>query len=57
MEIYMYLYTKLFYIFTMELLLVRIYLGIKSLRKPVDYQWNTIYFVFIPERLPRYIDN
>jgi hypothetical protein len=41
----------------MELLLVGIYLGVKSLRKPVDYQWNTIYFMFILERLPGYIDN
>jgi hypothetical protein len=36
----------------MELLLVGIYLSVKSLRKSVDYQWNTIYFVFILERLP-----
>jgi hypothetical protein len=40
---YMYLYMELVYIFTMELLLVGIYLSVKSLRKPVDYQWNTIY--------------
>jgi hypothetical protein len=49
METYMYLY--------MELLLVGIYLGVNSLRKPVDYQWNTVYFVLILERLPGYIDN
>jgi hypothetical protein len=53
----MYLYMELFYIFTMELLLVEIYLGVKSLRKLVDYQWNTVYFMFILERLPGYIDN
>jgi hypothetical protein len=40
---YMYLYMELVYIFTMELLLVGIYLSVKSLRKPVDYQWNTVY--------------
>jgi hypothetical protein len=57
MEIYMYLYMELFYIFTMELLLVGIYLGVESLRKLVDYQWNTVYFMFILERLPGYIDN
>jgi hypothetical protein len=34
-----------------------IYLSVKSLRKPVDYQRNIIYFVFILERLPGYIDN
>jgi hypothetical protein len=38
----MYLYIELVYIFTMELLLVGIYLSVKSLRKPVDYQWNTV---------------
>jgi hypothetical protein len=53
----MYLYMELVYIFTMELLLTRICLSVKSLRKLVDYQWNTLYFVFILERLPRYIDN
>jgi hypothetical protein len=42
MEIYMYLYMKLVYICTMELLLAGIYLSGKSLRKPVDYQWNTV---------------
>jgi hypothetical protein len=35
----------------MELLLVGIYLSVKSLRKPVDY------CIFILERLPRYTDN
>jgi hypothetical protein len=49
METYMYLY--------MELLLVGIYLGVNSLRKPIDYQWNTVYFVLILERLLGYIDN
>jgi hypothetical protein len=34
MEIYMYLYMELVYIFTMELLLAGIYLSVKSLRKP-----------------------
>jgi hypothetical protein len=53
MEIYMYLYIKLVYIFNIELLLVGIYLSVKSLRKPVDYQW----IVFILERPPGYIDN
>jgi hypothetical protein len=38
MEIYMYLCMELLYIFIMELVLVGIYLGVKSLRKPVDYQ-------------------
>jgi hypothetical protein len=57
MEIYMYLYMELVYIFTMELLLARIYLSVKSLRKPVDYQWNTVYFVFQLERPPEYTDN
>jgi hypothetical protein len=57
MEIYMYLYMELFYIFTMELLLVGIYLGVKILRKSADYQWNTVYFMFILERLPGYINN
>jgi hypothetical protein len=47
---------ELLYIFTMELLLVGIYLGVKSLRKLVDYQWNTVYFMFILERLLGYID-
>jgi hypothetical protein len=42
MEIYMYLYMELVYIFTMELLLVGIYISVKSLRKSVDYQWNTV---------------
>jgi hypothetical protein len=37
MEIYMYLYMELFYIFSMEFLLVGIYLDVKSLRKLVDY--------------------
>jgi hypothetical protein len=41
----------------MELLFVGLYLSVKSLRKPVDYQWNTVYFMFILERLPGYIDN
>jgi hypothetical protein len=45
MEIYMYLYMELVYIFTMELLLVGTYLSVKSLRNPVDYQWNTVYFI------------
>jgi hypothetical protein len=45
---------ELFYIFTMELLLVGIYLGVKSLRKLVDIP---LYFMFILERLPGYIDN
>jgi hypothetical protein len=53
----MYLCMELLYIFTMELVLVGIYLSVKSLRKPVDYQWNTIYFVFILEIPPGYIDN
>jgi hypothetical protein len=53
MEIYM----ELVYIITMELLLVGIYLSVKSLRKPVNYHWNTIYCVFILERLPGYTDN
>jgi hypothetical protein len=53
----MYLCMELLYIFIMELVFVRIYLSIESLRKPVDYQWNTIYFVFILEKLPGYIDN
>jgi hypothetical protein len=57
MEIYMYLYMELVDIFTIKLLLAGIYLSVKSLRKPVDYPWNTIYFMFILERLPRYIDN
>jgi hypothetical protein len=48
---------ELLYIFTIELLLAGIYLSVKSLRKPVDYQWDRVYFVFILERLPRYIDN
>jgi hypothetical protein len=55
--IYIYLYMELLYIFIMELVLVEIYLSVKSLRKTDDYQWNTLYFVFILERLPRYIDN
>jgi hypothetical protein len=48
----MYLCMELLYIFIMELVLVGIYLSVKSLRKSVDYQWNTVYFVFILERLP-----
>jgi hypothetical protein len=36
---------------------MEIYLSVKSLRKLVDYQWNTVNFVFIPERLHGYIDN
>jgi hypothetical protein len=36
---------ELVYIFTMELLLVGTYLSVKSLRNPVDYQWNTVYFI------------
>jgi hypothetical protein len=47
---------ELVYIFTMELLLVGTYLSVKSLRNPVDYQWNTVLY-FILERLPGYIDN
>jgi hypothetical protein len=57
MEMYMYSCMELLYIFIMELVLVGIYLSVTSLRKPVDYQWNTVYFVFILERLPGYIDN
>jgi hypothetical protein len=57
MEIYMYLCIEWLYMFTMELVLVGIYLSVKILRKSVDYQWNTVYFVFILERLPRYTDN
>jgi hypothetical protein len=57
MEIYMYLCMELLYIFNIKLLLAGIYLSVKSLRKPVDYQWDTVYFVFILERLPGYIDN
>jgi hypothetical protein len=36
MEIYMYSCMELLYIFIMELVLVGIYLSVKSLRKPVD---------------------
>jgi hypothetical protein len=43
--------------FTVKLLVVGIYLSVKSLRKLVDYHWNRIYFVFILERLSKYIDN
>jgi hypothetical protein len=50
----MYSCMELIYIFIMELV---IYLSVKSLMKPVDYQWTTVYFVFILERLPGYIDN
>jgi hypothetical protein len=57
MEIYMYLCMELLYMFTVELVLVGIYLSAKILRKLVDYQWNTVYFVFILERLPGYTDN
>jgi hypothetical protein len=48
---------ELLYMFTMDLLLVEIHLSIKILSKPVDYQQNIIYFVFILERLFGYIDN
>jgi hypothetical protein len=44
----MYLCMELLYMFTM---LVGIYLSVKSLRKLDDYQWNTVYFVFILEIL------
>jgi hypothetical protein len=57
MKIYMYLCIELLYIFIMEFVLVETYLSIKSLRKPMNYQWNTVYFMFILERLPGYIDN
>jgi hypothetical protein len=57
MKIYMYLYMELAYIFTMKLLLVGIYLSVKNLRKPIDYQWNIVYCIFILERLPGYTDN
>jgi hypothetical protein len=33
----MYLYMELVYIFIMKLLLVGIYLSVKSLRRPIDY--------------------
>jgi hypothetical protein len=48
---------ELLYMFTTELVLVEIYLSVKILSKPVDYQRNIIYFVFILERLSGYIDN
>ena len=42
MELYMYLYMELLYMFIMELLLDGMYLSNICLRKLVDYQWNTI---------------
>ena len=42
MELYMYLYMELIYMFSMELLLAGMYLSNIYLRKLVDYQWNTI---------------
>ena len=46
MELYMYLYMELFYMFSMELLLAGMYLSNICLRKLVDYQWNTIYYLY-----------
>ena len=46
MELYMYLYMELLYMFSMELLLAGMYLSNICLRKLVDYQWNTIYYLY-----------
>ena len=46
MKLYMYLYMELFYMFSMELSLAGMYLSIICLRKLVDYQWNTIYYLY-----------
>ena len=46
MELYMYLYMELIYMFSMKLLLAGTYLSDICLRKPVDYQWNTIYYLY-----------
>ena len=46
MELYMYFYMELLYMFTMELLLVGMYLSNICLRKLVNYQWNTIYYLY-----------
>jgi hypothetical protein len=43
-NIHVFMYVIL-YMFTMELVLAGIYLSVKSLRNPVDYQWNTVYFI------------
>ena len=40
------LYMELLYVFSMELLLAGIYLSDIYLRKLVDYQWNTIYYLY-----------
>lgn len=42
----MYLYMKLLYRFSMELLFVGMYLSNICLRKLIDYQWNTIYNLY-----------
>jgi hypothetical protein len=46
MELYMYLYVELIYMFSTEFLLARMYLSNICLRKLVHYQWNTIYYLY-----------